>query len=400
MKIALVVPGRFHAFDLARALLGRGHEVTVLTNYPAWAAARFGVPRDRVRSYPVHGVLSRAVNRVGPPAVQEWFHPVGLQMFGRWAAGRVAAEPWDVVHCWSGVSEELLATRAAGDAMTLLMRGSSHIVTQRRLLADESARVSVVLDRPSDWIVAREQREYDLVDRIAVLSTFAERSFEAEGVPRERLRLLPLGVDVDAFKAPPEVIDARRQRIRDGAPLHVLFAGAVSYRKGLRDLADAIAAVAGDGFRFTLAGEITREARDAVTRLGPAVQVLGKVPQDSLPGVYRDADVFLFPTIEDGFALVLAQAKAAGLPIITTPNSAGPDLLTHGRDGWVVPIRDAGALVEQLRWCDANRGDLAEMVSRVNASRLRSWSDVAADFEQVSARRPRMPAEKVHRHAC
>ena len=400
MKVALVVPGRFHAFDLARALLGRGHEVTVLTNYPAWAATRFGVPRERVRSHPLHGVLSRVVNRLHSTAVEDWFHPIGQQMFGRWAAGIIAAEPWDVVHCWSGVSEELLATHAAREAMTVLMRGSSHIVTQRRLLDDESARVATVLDRPSDWMVAREQREYAMVDRIAVLSSFAERSFEAEGVSRDRLRLLPLGVDVDAFKAPPEVIDARRRRIRDGAPLNVLFAGAVSYRKGLQDLADAIAALPGDTFRFTLAGEITREATDAVARLGAAVTVLGKVPQGRLPGVYREADIFLFPTIEDGFALVLAQAKAAGLPIITTPNSAGPDLLAHGRDGWVVPIRDAGALVQQLRWCDANRAELADMVSRVNAAALRSWNEVAVDFEQVCARRPRVPSKKVHRHAC
>ena len=66
MKIAIVVQGRFHAFHLARALLDRGSDVTVLTNYPKWAAARFGLPGDRVRSYWPHGVLTRLVSRLDP----------------------------------------------------------------------------------------------------------------------------------------------------------------------------------------------------------------------------------------------------------------------------------------------------------------------------------------------
>ena len=64
LKIAIVVHGRFHGFDLARALMERGHDVTVFTNYPTWAVARFGIPPAHSRCFPMHGLLSRVVGRL------------------------------------------------------------------------------------------------------------------------------------------------------------------------------------------------------------------------------------------------------------------------------------------------------------------------------------------------
>src|SRR5262249_29481624 len=66
MRIAVVVHGRFHAFDLARELLALGHDVTLFTNYPRRVAERFGIPGHRVRSYLVHGVLTRIFHRTLP----------------------------------------------------------------------------------------------------------------------------------------------------------------------------------------------------------------------------------------------------------------------------------------------------------------------------------------------
>src|SRR5688500_8529662 len=80
LKIAIVVHGRFHAFNLARALLERGHEVTLFTNYPKWAVERFHFPAERVRSFWVHGVLTRAAEMLQRKNVlrrgDEWSHPM------------------------------------------------------------------------------------------------------------------------------------------------------------------------------------------------------------------------------------------------------------------------------------------------------------------------------------
>ena len=384
LKIAVVVQGRFHAFDMARALLGLGHDVGVFTNYPRWAVGRFGLSADNVRCIPSHGVTSRIVAAAASPRLARAWEPIAHRMFGRWAARELMRERWDAIHCWSGVSEEILESTAASEALTLLMRGSSHVTTQRRLLDEESARVGVDLDKPSDWILERELREYKLADRILVLSSFSAQSFLDEGVRRERLALLPLGVDVRAFQAAPDALEQRIQRIREGQPLTVVYVGALSFRKGLWDLGTLTRSVDAGRFRFLMAGQVLPEARQFVTTFGSHVQLLGKIPQHQLPDVYRQGDLFVFPTIEDGFPVVLAQARAARLPIITTPNGAGSDIVESARQGWIVPIRSPRAIAERLEWCDGNRDALAEMIAAPeHASHSRDWADVARDFESI-----------------
>jgi glycosyltransferase involved in cell wall biosynthesis len=388
LKIAIVVQGRFHGFDLARELLARGHDVTLFTNYPGWAAERFGVPAARTRSLLLHGLaarLSGALTRaVGLPQPEALLH----QWFGRWAARELCRERWDLVHVWSGVAEETLESRRLHAECRLLMRGSAHIDVQARLLGDEARRAGVAIDRPSAWMMARERREYDLADHILVLSSFSRTSFEAAGIGASRVSLLRLGVRVQDFRPSPEIVAARQRRMLDGEPLRVLYVGALSYQKGLWDMAQAIRALSGTGqFQFTLVGPILREARPLVDQLGDRARVVGKVPQAQLPGHYADADVFMYPTIQDGYAAVTAQAKASGLPILTTAHGAGLDIVTPGEDGWIVPLRDPPAIVARLEWCHAHRPALAAMVGRiVDTFRARDWSDVARDFESIAVR--------------
>jgi hypothetical protein len=175
MKIAVVVHGRFHAFDLARALLARGHELTLFTNYPRWAAERFDLPGDRVQGFWLHGVLVRLNDRLPSRPFAEARQAFLHRLFGRWAQARLARESWDVVYIWSGVAEESLRHLPRDCAsVRLLVRGSAHIRTQRRLLREEEARTGAPQDCPTGWIVAREEREYALADAVVVLSTFAQ----------------------------------------------------------------------------------------------------------------------------------------------------------------------------------------------------------------------------------
>ncbi len=387
MKIAIVVQGRFHAFDLAQALLGRGHDVTVFTNYPKWAVKRFGIEPDHVRSFWLHGIASRLA--YGVPLgrfsfePERWLHPV----FARWAAAELRKEQWDAVHLWSGVAEEILKSLDNHMGLKLVMRGSAHIQTQRRILQDEERRVGRRVDRPSPWIVAREEREYELADHIVVLSTFAHESFLAQGVNQAKLCLLRLGTRTEAFRPHPDIVKARCRRILSGQPLRVLYVGALSFRKGMWDIAATLRSLGKDRFRFQFIGPVTPEARGLRTELRLWAEFVSKQPQQVLPDWYASSDLFVFPTLEDGFAVVLAQANAGALPILTTTNCCGPDLIQDGQTGWVLPIRSPEAFVDRLRWCDSHRKELAEMVTRIYTEfRPRDWTDVATDFEAICSR--------------
>ncbi len=384
LRIAIAVHGRFHAFDLARELLRRGHDVMLFTNYPKFAVARFGVPPERVRSLVLHGVISRVLWRVGER--HRWLYPEALlhRWFGRWVAAQVRGERWDTVVCWSGVGEETFRALEGTSTLRICQRGSTHIRTQARLLEEEERRTGVPQDRPSPWILACEEREYALADVIWVLSSFARQTFVEQGVEETRLVLVPLGVDTRAFRASPEAVEARCRRIRGGEPLRVLYVGTSSFQKGMRDMAEIVRTLSNGNFRFRFVGPVAAECRDLARELSRFAEFIPKQPQQDLPRFYEWGDVFVFPTIQDGYAMVLDQARAAGLPLLTTTNCAGPDLIRDGVTGWVLPVRSPEVFIERLRWCYHHREELAAMVRRIyNDFRPRDWADVAADFERI-----------------
>ncbi len=247
---------------------------------------------------------------------------------------------------------------------------------------EEQVRSGLPIDTPSDWIVAREKREYAQADMIHVLSEFARKTFVEEGIAESKLYRLVPGVEVTRFRASAEVIDRRRQRILSRAPLRVLNVGTFCYRKGALDWAGAIGELPEARFSFRFVGPIHKEARDLAATLSHRAEFRSKLPQFELPREYQWGDVFVLPTLEDGFAVVLTQALAAGLPLVVTPNCGGPDLIRAGGSGWVVPIRNPKAIADQLRWLDQNRQELVTAVNQAyNCSTHFDWAQTAKKAE-------------------
>src|ERR1019366_4153605 len=151
-------------------------------------------------------------------------------------------------------------------------------------------RTGIRMDRPTPWIVAREEREYALADRIIVLSTFARNSFLAEGVSRDKVCCLPLGANTTAFQPDAETIRARCERILSGAPLRILYTGAVSLQKGFWDLAEVVRTIGPGPFHFQCVGPMTREARGLAANLGQLVEFTPKQPQSKLPVYYARSE--------------------------------------------------------------------------------------------------------------
>jgi glycosyltransferase involved in cell wall biosynthesis len=397
MKIAIVVHGRFHAFDLARELIRSGQDVYVLTNYPKRIVARFGVPRERVRNTLLHGIVSRAANVVGRLLNRPIFEAALHSWFSLWAAAVLTRSGCDVIHSFSGVSEELFIATSGEGILQTLIRGSAHIEEQDKILAAEEERTGHRSHRPSEWMRARETREYELANIIIALSPFAYDSFVAHGVPEEKLRILLLGTQRNLFRPNADKIAERRERIARGEPLRVLTVGTFSLRKGAFDLVH-IGLATQNFAKFRFVGTVVPRAKRLAAAACQFIEFVPKIPQFDLPDQYNWADVFVFPTLEDGYAVVLAQAVAAGLPLLATTNCAAPVLINEGENGWMFPIRRPDLFIEKLRWCDNHRSELASVVETAYDSYVpRDWSDVARDFVQIcteaSEKRKRQEAD-------
>jgi glycosyltransferase involved in cell wall biosynthesis len=398
-SIALAVHGRFHAFDLANGLTRRNARPHLFTNYPARAVRRFGFPSGPVTTFVSHGVLQRAaLHAPGYSALEPTLH----RLFGRWAARAIDPTQFDILHLWSSVAEEALERARAlpgRRAILTLKRGSAHIAIQNEILLAEEQRAQCPLDRPSAWMIGREQREYALADRICCLSRFAYDSFRAQGIPADRLAITPLGVNVSHFRPRPEILADRAKRMLGSAPLRVLTVGSFSFRKGILDYRRIVTGAPADcEFRFV--GDVPPEGRRMAREMNGRVDFHARVPQSELSPHFAWADVFLFPTLEDGFASVLNQAAAAGLPILATTNCSAPDFVVPGRTGWILPIRQPEAFLQRLAWCQQHRADLAEMAAQVaQAGTPGDWSAAAAAL--LSAVGPSPTAEPLlARHAA
>jgi glycosyltransferase involved in cell wall biosynthesis len=383
LNIAIGVHGRFHAFDVAKALHQLGQEVTLFMNYPAFVARRFNLEGVRLQSFALHGGVTRGLGRLAGGKLLGRFEPTLHQWFGKWLAHQLQGATFDVVNLYSGIAEETLRLRDSDriQSVCLLERASTHIRVQSRILAEEATRTTTHIDAPSPWMISRETREYQWAEHINVLSSFSKRTFMEEGIPSNRVSVTPLGVNTSQFRASLEIIHARQKSILQGNPLRLLYVGQVGFRKGLWDIGNIAKAIEPSQFEMTLVGTVLPEAKAFVETLPSWVKVVGHQPQTTLPEWYANADLFLFPTIEDGFPTVLGQAQAAGLPIIATTNCSAPDFLEEGKSGWVVPIRAPHQIVEQLRWCDANRPALADMVAYTHQHPfIRDWLDVGRDY--------------------
>src|SRR5438045_2151615 len=152
MRIAIIVHGRFHAFDLVRELIKQGHRVLLLTNYPKRICARFGISPNCVRTNLLHGIASRIAYKIEALVQRRIFEPALFRWFSRWSAKIVSSQQFDVIHGFSGVCEEFFKATEDKGALRTLVRGSAHIDEQFAILADEERRSGMRIEKPSDWM--------------------------------------------------------------------------------------------------------------------------------------------------------------------------------------------------------------------------------------------------------
>ena len=109
------------------------------------------------------------------------------------------------------------------------------------------------------------------------------------------------------------------------------------------------------------------------------VVIRASVPREELMEIYGRASVLVFPSLCEGFGMVITEAMANGLPVITTNNTGGPAFIQHGRNGFLIPIRDADCLAETMQWCLDRRLDLVEISARASESAAKwQWRDYRA----------------------
>ncbi len=321
------------------------------------------IPADRVRSAWSFDVALQVENRLGgrSPESRRKVAKWRLERFDAALLKRIKRETPGVVFAFSDVgSDRALPYCKKKEIPTVLSMVHGDVREERQVLAKE-AEVSpeffplylggATLDREElERLHDRRLRELELADVVLVPSEHIATTLAKYGTPREKLRVVPYAADSRRFRP----LESKTH----GDSCTFLFAGGVSQRKGIKYLLEAWKTIRRPGWKLQLLGALPREF-GPLEPLLEGVDVVGRVPHAEVPARMAAADVFVFPSLFEGSAVVTYEALACGLPSVVTP-SAG-SVVRDGEEGFLIPPADVPPLAAAMERLGDDSALRAEM---------------------------------------
>lgn len=229
--------------------------------------------------------------------------------------------------------------------------------------------------------IERTKRELRSAQLFLVPSEFVAKSLIFSGVSPNQIHVCPYGVDIEKFSPSYE------QKSAAARPLRCIYVGGVKELKGISYLLQAFADIPPEKAELTVVGSFDRAAPEVKPYLD-RVKFTGPVLHSEVPDLLRAADVFVFPSLGDSFALSVTEAAACGLPVIVSRNTGAADLVTDGVEGYVIPIQSAEAIREKICFFSDYPDQAEQMGKAARAlSERNSWNEysarIASLFEQL-----------------
>lgn len=322
------------------------------------------LPDHQVRAPTLRRVVFDLSLRVRKAGLWDGMHQRN-QWFQRWSARQVLSQRRPAEVCFSYSYGARLPFHAAKKRGMSCVLGQIDPGPLEQVIVDELAssyaalRLDEALPPQEYWDEWRE--ELELADQIVVNSAWSNELLVRQGVPAAKIRIIPL-----AYEGRPA---GRPQQLPDPAtpkqPLTVLFLGQVILRKGVGQLFETIRMLKGAPIRFVFAGPIGIKVPDDILA-NPAVELLGAVNRRQAIELYGSSDLFILPTLSDGFAITQLEAMAYGLPVIASRFCG--EVVTHGLNGHLLDEVSPEAIADILTQllADPNRLQLWKRHCRVD----------------------------------
>lgn len=226
--------------------------------------------------------------------------------------------------------------------------------------------------KDSDIKLERKDNELALADHIFVASSFTKKTLSHYPNKLAEVSVIPYGF--------PDVYEDRQYSSIKNRKLKLLFVGGLSQRKGIANILEAVAFL-GNYVELTIIGHKTAE--DCVP-LNEGLKKHCWIPTLNHAEILkqmRDHDVLLFPSLFEGFGLVITEAMSQGTPVITTNRTAGVDLIQHRENGWIVEPGNTLDLIRVIKNILDNPDELQNTGTKaLETAKIRPWVKYGEDL--------------------
>lgn len=336
LRVILSSGGMSYAYDIARQLQQAGYLKRLITAYHRRPQHGLDYP-NRVRRILLSELAGQALYRLLRGANSLYIaNLIRDNLYDLLARRHV--DGGDILHAFNHYALFSMRKARRLEMKTVVERDTAHPVYQQRLLSEEYARYGLSYSSLNQLILRKHVQEYAEADAILVPSEFVWRTMVEQGIPESKLRLVPLGFDPDRFKPIPE--------LKTDTVFRVLFVGSVSLQKGVQYLLEAFKRLALPHAELVFVGGAFPDSQTFLPQYEGLYRHIWFVPQERLVELYNSASVFVLPSLQDGFGMVVCEAAACGLPVIISENVGAR--IRDGQDGYIVPIRDPDALADRL----------------------------------------------------
>ncbi len=345
------------------------------------------LPFEKLKLYPYRELIRLFSSRYGSPMVTHYIWEWAEVAFDKWVAQTIEKESKnqkiDAIHVYENAALVSLQKAKKKGIVTVFEQPSQHhaffapIVRQQLEKYPElkSAETNILIDTKYDKYKDRKDKELKLADIIVCNSSFTKRTLIAANIDEQKIQVIPHGFPKILTNINTDI----KSTLSTNNPKPVIFlnAGTQNLRKGVHLLYNA----------WRKANFLPQEAelwiigssslpKKLTEDLQGNVKIKNSIPRNELMQLYKEADVFVLPTLADGFAMVISEAMSQGVPVITTQNSMAPDFIIHQKNGFIVPVGDEEALLQQMKWCVENRHLLPKVgYEAIQTAKNWQWED-------------------------
>lgn len=362
MKVDIAVCGRFHYHKYVKYLAEKGVLNKIYFSYKR--SFNFGLEKRYLQNYPLKEYLMFFNIRY----LKQWRIEKNLLVLHKiWETQVARNKPKaDILHIMiHGNSEKIIQKYKQSGKVVIGEAVNVYPTKQLKIINDEYSKLNqyniVNFDKYTE---EKMIREFQLCDYILVASQFVKNSFIEYGFKEENIRVIPYGSEANHSIFYKKTVPENN--------IKILCVGQITFRKGQLYLLEAAKVLREKGIdvQITLVGSKDNKYIQCIESKGleKEYEYISHIPNENMRNFMSTFDLFVIPSLEDGFSVVVTEALSVGVPVITTFNNGASDIIIDGENGYKIPAADTNALSQSIM-------DARNHTFIIDGKDFYSWSD-------------------------